>query len=264
MLTLLFFATVAAASPHDGRLAQTAHAIRAGRIEQARTMLAGAIAAGARGEDVEILLADLAYASGRTSEALARYEALLARRPDDRRSQERALIAALKIGNLAKAAILAPKATSSARASWRAWNARGVTADLHGDWPEADAAYVRALELSPQRAEIHNNQGWSRLLRGDWEGAITSLEQAQLLNSALPRLGNNLDFARAALSTDLPARRAGESEEQWASRLNDAGIAAQSRGETARAIAAFSRAIETRRTWYKRAANNLRIAQAAQ
>ncbi len=262
MIALLIFASVTAAPPIQGRLAETAHAIHAGRVDQARAMLGEAIAAGAQGDQIDVLLADLAYSSGRNFEALARYEALLKRFPAVARIQERTLISALKVGDVSKATVLGRAATASPHASWRAWNARGVAADFRGDWADADAAYDRALQLSPGQAEILNNQGWSRLLRGNWEAAIASLEQAQAADPATARIENNLEFARAALSAELPLRRQGESEHEWSSRLNDAGVAAQSRGETGRAIAAFSRAIRARRTWYERAANNLRIAEA--
>ena len=56
---------------------------------------------------------------------------------------------------------------------------------------------------------------------------------------------------------DLPQRRPGESDQDWAARLNDAGVAAELRGDRARAAAAFSQAIETKDSWYIRAANNL-------
>ena len=262
MLGLLFFASAVAASPQDGRLAEAAHAIRAGRLDQARTMVGEAIAGGANGREVDLVLADLAYSAGRNSEALARYEALLKQLPSDPRLLERALISALKLGDMAKANDLATKATASPNASWRAWNARGVAADMRRDWSGADAAYGRALELAPAQAEIFNNQGWSRLLRGEWEQAIASLEQAEGIDPSIARLRNNLEFARAALSGDLPQRRKGESDGDWAARLNDAGVAAHFRGEKARAVAAFSRAIQARGTWYARAANNLRIAEA--
>jgi Flp pilus assembly protein TadD len=258
MFALLVLASVAAASPIEARLAETAHAISAGRTAQARAMLGEAIAAGAHNDQVEVLLADLAYATGRSHEALARYEQLSRRHPNESRFTERALISALKVGDLAKATLLAASATSSQHASWRAWNGRGVAADLRGDWTEADAAYARALEMSPGQAETLNNQGWSRLLRGQWEGAVASFKQALASNPAIPRLGNNLEFARAGLSAELPMRGKHESDNDWASRLNDAGVAAQSRGETARAVAAFSRAIEAKRSWYVRAVNNLR------
>ena len=73
-------------------------------------------------------------------------------------------------------------------------------------------------------------------------------------------MANNVELARAALAADLPQRRPGESEDDWAMRLNDAGVVARLQGDRARAVAAFARAIEARGSWYERAANNLQAA----
>ena len=263
MLSLLLAAAVASASPPANALSEAGHAIDAGRLEQARKMIANAVAAGAAGPQVERLLADLAYKSGRNAEALARYRALLAKTPSDPRLAERAGIAALKAGDRAAAELLA-RATASPAASWRAWNARGVAADLEHDWAGADAAYSEAARRAPGQAEIHNNSGWSKLLRGDWSEGLKLLNKAAKLDPRSTRIANNLELARTALAEDLPRRRAGESSADWAARLNDAGVAARLRGEKARAIAAFARAVEARDIWYERAANNLAIAERSQ
>ncbi|HEU4705491.1 MAG TPA: hypothetical protein VFS45_07300 [Sphingomicrobium sp.] len=264
MLSLLLAAAIAAALPPADALGEAAHAIDAGRLEQARRMIANALAAGATGGQVERLLADLAFRSGRNSEALARYQALLARNPADALLAERAGIAALKAGDGARAAVLLDRATRNPAASWRAWNALGVVADLRHDWAGADAAYSRAARRSPAQAEIVNNMGWSKLLRGDWASGLEHFQRAAGLDPRSTRIANNLELAGMAVAEDLPRRRAGESEGDWAARLNDAGVVAGLRGERARAIAAFSRALEARQQWYERAANNLAVAQRAQ
>ena len=263
MLSLLMAAAVAAASPPANALSEAAHAIEAGRLEQARKMIADAVAAGAAGPRIERLLADLAYTSGRNAEALARYQALLTRAPTDPLLAERAGIAALKAGDTAAAGLLA-RATASPTASWRAWNARGVAADLKHDWPNADAAYGEAARRAPEQAEVQNNMGWSKLLRGDWSDGLELLQKAAELDPRSTRIANNLELARTAVAEDLPSRRAGESSADWAARLNDAGVAARLRGDKARAVAAFARAIEARDIWYERAANNLAIAERSQ
>ena len=262
MFQLLLLAGAAAASPVAqqvmvDRLPEAEHAIAVGRLDQARAMIADRIARGVRGEGVDRALADLAYADGKSAEALERYKLLLGRHPTDRLIAERAAISAIKAGEYSQAKGLAEHATGLAGASWRAWNARGVAADLRGDFETADASYQRALALAPDEGSVLVNMGWSKLLRGDWNGAVAPLEQAATLMPKSERAANDLELARAALANDLPQRRSGESDEDWAARLNDAGMAAQLRGERARAIAAFSQAIETRASWYARAANNL-------
>ena len=173
---------------------------------------------------------------------------------------ERAGISALKLGYVATAATFVDRAVKSARPSWRAWNARGVVADLQQDWPAADAAYDKAAKLSPNEAEIVNNEGWSQVLRGNWSRAVGLFEKAAALDPNSTRITNNLELARSALTGDLPERRTGETDRAWAARLNDAGMAAQLMGDRQRAVAAFTQALEASGIWYARAANNLQAA----
>jgi tetratricopeptide (TPR) repeat protein len=256
MLSLLLLAAaVSTASPVQ--LAEAERAIAAGRLDQARTMIASALANGNQGEAVDRLLADLAFASRRDGEALLRYKALLVTKPDDSQLVERAAIAALRIDDFAQGKAFADRAIAHPAASWSAWNARAIVADREQDFATADSCYERALALAPDRAEVLTNVGWSHILRGDWQGAIDPLERAVAQAPDSVRAINNLDLVRTALSSDLPQRRPGESDDAWASRLNDAGVAAQLRGDRAKAVAGFSRALETRGSWYERAANNL-------
>ena len=245
-------------------LAEATHAIGAGRLEQAREMIAAAISAGASGEKVDRLLADFAFASGDNAGALAGYAKLFAAHPDHGFFAERAGIASLKLGHTARAIAYLDHATAKASASWRAWNARGIAADRASDWDRADAAYARAQALAPDSGEVANNQGWSLLLRGQWDEALVELERAAGLDPKSQRIANNLELARVALKDGLPRRWPGETDQAWSARLNDAGVAAAARGERGRAIAAFTQAIEARSIWYGRAAANLAAVQAAQ
>lgn len=238
-------------------LSEAGRAISAGRLDQAKDILGVAITAGARGEPVDRLLADLAFARGENEQALNLYKALLGAHPDDGLLLERGGIAALRLGRIADATALLDRATRLPGAGWRAWNARGAAADLQGRWDEADAAYARATALDPARAEVSNNQGWSLMLRGRWADAVIAFERAAAIDPKLPRLANNLELARAALGADLPQRMTGESDEAYAVRLNDAGVVAAANGQARRAEAAFSQAIELKSRWYVRAADNL-------
>ncbi|MCF2514809.1 tetratricopeptide repeat protein [Sphingomonas sp. G124] len=238
-------------------LSEAGHAIAAGRLDQAKAMLAIAVAAGAKGDPVDRLLADLALARGENEQALNLYKALLGVHPDDGLLLERGGIAALRLGRATEATALLDRATRVPAASWRAWNARGAAADRQGRWAEADAAYARAAAIDPKRAEVPNNQGWSLMLRGQWAEALIFFQRASAIDPALPRLANNLELARAAVGADLPARMRGESDEAYAARLNDAGVVAAADGQTKRAEAAFAQAIELRSRWYARAAENL-------
>ena len=248
---------VLAPSPANPSLSEAGHAIAAGRLDQAKEMLGAAVAAGAKGDPVDRLLADLAFARGENTQALVFYQALLAAHPDDALLLERGGIAALRLGKTEIATALLDRATRAPGAGWRAWNARGVAADRQGRWDEADAAYDHAATIDPARAEIANNRGWSMMLRGRWGEAMAAFDRAAALDPKLPRLANNRELAAAALSAELPQRMAGEGDEGFAARLNDAGVVAASSGDARRAEAAFAQAIALKSRWFALAADNL-------
>jgi Flp pilus assembly protein TadD len=255
MIVGLIAAALASAAPPPP--SELDRAIAMGRFDQARLMIAAAVKSGASGAAVERPLAALAFGAGRHEEALARLTALLASFPDDPLLLEQATIAAVRCGRMNEAAELAARATRQPGASWRAWNAAGVIADGKGDWGAADVAYARAEALAPGQSDVTNNRGWSLLLRGDWPGAAEVLEQAAASDPKNMRISNNLDLARSGLADELPKRSAGETSTLYAARLNDAGIAAQARGDSRRARAAFAQAIEASGRWYARADANL-------
>jgi len=261
MMLAALWASLALAAAAPAAPVEIDRAIAMGRFDQARLMIAAKVKAGATGDEIERPLAALAFAAGRHEEALARLGTLLRATPDDALLLEQATIAALRIGKKDVAAHYAERATRHPAASWRAWNAKGVIADGARDWAEADRAYARAAALAPDRAEIANNLGWSRLLRGDWPGAAEALARAAAMKPGAVRIANNLDLARVGLADDLPARRAGENSVDYAARLNDAGVAALSRGDARRARAAFAQAIEASGRWYARASANLALVE---
>jgi tetratricopeptide (TPR) repeat protein len=246
-----------AAAPDPAMLKDASHAIDAGRLKEARLIIARAATAGFRGAPIERVTADLAFASGNYLQAWSQYRHL-AGSPDKQQSDcEKGAVAALNLLRAADAKPLVDCAVQSPSASWRAWNARGVLADMQQDWATADESYAHARQLAPSEANIVNNQGWSKLLRGDWAGALPLFENAAALDSTSQRIANNLELVRAALAADLPARRGGETNAQWAARLNDAGVAAELVGNKQRAVAAFTQALDASPVWYDRASNNL-------
>jgi Flp pilus assembly protein TadD len=260
MIALLAVALLAA-EPGDTGLGDAVQALQAGRLEQARIILEVAVKAGAQGDEVDRLLADLAFRSGDYTAALDRYQRLAALHPEEPLNFERAGIAAVHVGDLRRANAALNAATVLPSASWRAWNARGAVADLRRDWADADKAYARALALAPERAEILNNRGWSLVLRGQWQEALPLLESAAAVSPKSTRIADNLELARAAIAEDLPLRQPGESDTDWAARLNDAGVAAAVGGDRKKAIAAFAQALGASAHWFERAANNLAIVE---
>jgi hypothetical protein len=61
---------------------------------------------------------------------------------------------------------------------------------------------------------------------------LDALERASALNSKSQRIVDNLELARTAVNEDLPQKRLGESDTEWAARLNDAGVIAKVQGNT--------------------------------
>lgn len=257
MIGLAFL--ILAAAPDS--LGEAAKALAAGRELQAGMLIAAARAAGATGEPVDRLAADHALESGQFDQALGLYQALLVAHPDEALLLERAAAAALRLGKTETATALLDRATLQPDASWQAWNMRGVAADRRAAFDEADAAYARAAALAPAEAAIANNRGWSLMLRGRWQDAANTLQAALAMNPTISHGAANLELARAALSSDLPAKAAGESEESFAARLNDAGVVAAASGDRSRAIAAFTNALAARSVWDGRAAHNLQQAE---
>ena len=238
-------------------LSDAQHAVLEDRLEQASLMVARAMTAGATGPELARVLANLAFAKGNYQEALVRYQSLVGKAPNNSFFLERAGLSALNLGDAKRAAPFLVRATALPHCSWRAWNALGVLADMDHDWSSADTAYARAARLGPDRAEPVANHGWSLLLRGKWQDAVPLLEEAANMDPHSKRIADDLELAREALASDLPTRRVGESDSDWASRLNDAGVAAAILGDKPRATAAFTQALEASGTWYARAANNL-------
>ena len=247
----------AATAPDPTIIEDAAHAIDRGRLREAKLLIVRAITAGARGPAVDRLNANLAFASGHYVEALSAYQRLAASAAKQQADCEKGALAALKLGRLHDAKPLVDCAAADPAASWQTWNAKGVFADAMRDWAAADGAFSRARALAPEEAGIVNNQGWSELMRGEWAKAVPLFEQAIALDPKSERAANNLELAKAALATDLPQRRVGESDRDWAIRLNDAGVAAELLGDRQRAAAAFTQALDASPTWYGRASNNL-------
>lgn len=243
--------------------AQIDHAIDAGRIDQARLMIARAIEEGADPASLEPSLARIAYKSGAFAEALARGEAMLTASPDDAGINEMVGLSALALGDDSRALTALAKATASPTPSWRAWNALGVLADRAGDAAEARSAYARALAIAPTRAEIVNNLGWSYFLTGDLSDALPYFERAAAADPRSALFAANRDLVLAALAAELPQRKPGEDAEAYAARLNDIGVVALSQHQRRKAIAAFSQAIEAHGKYFERAANNLKAAEAS-
>ena len=266
MIPALALLVLLAASPAPApriSLDEARRALAAGRVDQAGEMIAAARRNGMSGEALQRLEADQSLAKGDHERALSLYGALLKTHPNEAALLERAGRAALRSGRLDEATAFLDRATMIPGAGWSAWNLRGVAADRRKAFDEADSAYARAASLAPTEAAIANNRGWSLMLRGRWSEAEALFVRGLQQDPRVAHGAANLELARVAMAGELPARNAGESDSAFAARLNDVGVVAAATGDRARAIAAFTRAIDSRSRYYERAAENLKqIAEA--
>ena len=243
-------------SAGDRWLAEADHALRQGRVEQARLMVGSAVQAGATGAPVNRLLAAIAFTDGKYGQALDLAKAQLVSVPDDPAMLEIGGMAALQMGHADDAFALLRRAAAFEGPRWQVLNALGVAADRLGHFSVAEASYRQALDLAPEEAKIFNNFGWSLLLQGRWAEARGPLERAVQMAPELAVAQRNLDLARMATSAELPARRSGEGDDEFAQRLNDAGVVAAAQGDKGRAVAAFTQAIHASSVYYEKAARN--------
>jgi Tfp pilus assembly protein PilF len=75
-----------------------------------------------------------------------------------------------------------------------AWIGLAASYDRLRRFDLADRAYAEALRLVGPTAEVLNDEGFSYMLRGDYERAHKLLEQAQVKDPANPYVQANLDL----------------------------------------------------------------------
>ncbi|MBT8408619.1 MAG: hypothetical protein KJN93_03230, partial [Alphaproteobacteria bacterium] len=223
----------------------------------ASTMVGLAVAAGANGSALDRMRADIAYMRGQDAAALQVYRALLLTFPNDPALLERGGISALRLGKIGEAEAMLTRAVAIAPGRMPILGALAVLSDRKRDFAAANRYYALALAEAPDDPRLLSNHGWSLILQGRWSDATAPLERALEVSPRFALAARNLELARSALDARLPQRREGESDSDFAARLNDAGVAALARGDKERARAAFSRALEISDQWYDRAARNL-------
>jgi Flp pilus assembly protein TadD len=153
------------------------------------------------------------------------------------------------------------KAVAAKPSAWRAWNALGSEYDERRRWPEAEAAYERAIAESDRSALVLNNRGFSRLLQGRPDDAVRDFVEALVKKPDLPAARTNLRLAMA-MRGEYERAVAGAPQDSEAASLNNAGFAAMMRGDYGAAQSLFERAMQAKGEYYSRAAANLQVATA--
>lgn len=106
-----------------------------------------------------------------------------------------------------------------------------MIADSNEEWDKADAFYETAFGLTTRPAGVLNNWGFSKLTRGDFQGAERLFTEAITYDRDLFTAKNNLVLARTAQQNyTLPVIPMTKTEQ--AQLLHTAGLAAVKQGKT--------------------------------
>ena len=74
--------------------------------------------------------------------------------------------------------------------------ALAVAADMQGDFRTSDRAYAELMLRQTDQAALFNNMGYSYMLRGDLDKALTYLSEAARRKPDDPTIQNNLTMLR--------------------------------------------------------------------
>lgn len=128
--------------------------------------------------------------------------------------------------------------------TYERYRLEAMVADSNQEWDRADHFYETAVGLTTRPANVLNNWGYSRLTRGEFDGAEELFREAIRYDPDLFTAKNNLVLARAAQGNyQLPLVRMTEAER--AQLLHSAALAAIRQGETDVGRGLLAEAIET-------------------
>lgn len=128
--------------------------------------------------------------------------------------------------------------------TYERYRLEAMVADSNQEWDRADHFYETAVGLTTRPANVLNNWGFSRLSRGDFDGAEELFLEAIRYDPDLFTAKNNLVMARAAQGNyQMPLIRMTEIER--AQLLHTAGLAAVRQGQTDTGRGLLAEAIET-------------------
>ncbi len=195
--------------------------------------------------------------AGKDAEA-AGYFALIVEEGPNAAASQGAGVALVRLGRHDEAANALQAAIDLDPALWRAWNAFGVARDYQGLKEEAWIAFRKAAELNPGDGAALNNLGVSQLKAGLTADAIASFKQALERDGAREAAEANLRLAYA-MDGDYGSAVKALPDDRRAIALNNAGVAAASRGDAVEARRLFTKALDESPHFYAKAYNNLSV-----
>ncbi len=200
-------------------------------------------------------LAQSLIRASRTTEAVSAWEAVAAHpdaTPDDRVELAGAYIRANQ-WDRARATLDSIPPTHE---SFERYRYEAMSADAREDWARADSFYEIAVGLTTTPASVLNNWGYSKLTRGDYEGAERLFLDALRHEPQLFTAKNNLVLARAARRNyDLPVVPMTQAER--AQLLYTMGLAAIKQNDVNIGRGLLEDAVETSPTHFEEASRAL-------
>lgn len=196
--------------------------------------------------------------SGENDEAAKLFGLVVEEEETNALAQQGAGVALVRLGRYDDAATALRAAIAADPALWRAHNALGVVEDHLGRKEEAWALFQAAADLNPADGAALNNLGVSQMKAGLHSEAIASFKQAMALDGARDAAEANLRLVYA-LDGDYAGAVRALPDDRRAVALNNAGVAAASRGDEAEARRLFARAIDESPSFYAKAYTNMSL-----
>jgi Flp pilus assembly protein TadD len=237
-------------------LANAQATLAAGRVSDALQRYQQIVALDPKNGEGQLGLGESYLALRQTSAAVDAFEAVIDRPEQRTRALLGLGLAALAQGQSVDAKAMLTEVVAADPMSWRAWNALGLIADTERRWDDAREAYEKALATTTLPALIHNNLGFSLLLQKRHAPAAEEFRAALQLEPRLDAARNNLRLALAWQGRYAEALAAAPREAK-PSVLNNVGYVAMMRRDYAAAQSYFSQAMEQSPSYYATAAQNL-------
>jgi Tfp pilus assembly protein PilF len=209
-------------------------------------------------------LADAMRKAGRNNEAKLEYAKLLSNADWKLRALEGMGQSSLATGDHEAARDSFNQVVSEDTKAWKSWVGIAQLYDLDRNWAKADEAYALALASTTQPALIYNNQGLSRLARGEPKWAADHFRLALATDPTMKRAATNLEIAEAAAGKSLDKISSSERDAKERARLlNNAGYVAMLQNHPDEARAFYQAAMDAHPSFYPQAFQNLQTLDAA-
>lgn len=151
--------------------------------------------------------------AGRNNDALQRLEKVTSEDGNNLDLQKTRAMLALEVGHLKKAEELLHRAISRDKNDWRLYSALGTALSAQGRQQDAQIAYAKALELSPNNAAVLNNLALSYALdakRKEAEALLRRIAESEAPKAHKDRARQNLALLLGLTGQMSEARKISE------------------------------------------------------